>query len=172
MSAVTCTEFEASLTDLVTGAGLDAAGAAAFEDHARACPPCARQLRRERALVRRLDAMGVAPHRDLPVPGLLEVRRPFLHTLPRLPGGRRTAATAAACLVAGAALAAYFGMTVPRGPAAGAGGSASNSETARRDDVSPLIVDDANPFPAWDDRLLGLTAGAEHLAARQPPEAR
>lgn len=174
MKLVTCTEFEERLCDLVAGVVHDAADAAALEAHAAACPPCAREARRERALVLALRGLADAPIRVLTVPDLATAHPAALATRRRLRS--QWAMAAAACLVAGVASAAYFGGMLGVSRATGGGrtgsGVVSDAATARLDASHVRFIDDRSPFPAWDDRLLGLTAGAEHLAARRPAEAR
>jgi hypothetical protein len=68
-----------------------------------------------------------------------------------------------AASAAAAALLAALWVAVPaRGSFFGGGGETAGLH----------ILDDANPFPAWDERLVGLAAGAEQMASIQPAEGR
>lgn len=153
-----CREFADDVFGLVAG-DLPSDRAARFAEHARACPACATEVRRERALAARLAAMPDAPDVALPVPVVSPVRRV------RWSAGVAWAAGAAAALV----VALWAGERRAAGPHAFDGSAAA--DVAVRHAVLN-VIDDASPFPAWDERLIGLTAGMETVAAARPASSR
>jgi len=171
MSRDLCRRIEEQVTELATPSLGDPPSAAGSEltRHALACATCALLLRRERALQARLAAWPDAPPRDLlpplPGPGTLA------------PAGRtlRFDFVRAAC--AAAVLAVVVWSAYPRSaPGAGSQGESgslpADAHADARVDVAFRILDDTSPFPGWDERLLGLAAGAEQMASLRPAETR